>query len=380
MPETLWHPPNEAVEQGVGILVYYHESCSVFVFRRVVLASGSKGDSGYGANHPVVEWLLDRAKTPGWTRASTVITDAGSRSHAKKIASSIEEAGADLLHITNQLDAGMVPAKSVGVPVVVSVHDLYDFRPRAIDAGDVPVPLGDRFPSSAKSRLLSSCKEGMSRADMLLCSSNRTLVEAREMFPDTRCELVRDSVDESFWDPRKLRDREDLGDAGGDEDKCLIVSVGEKDPRWRSQFVDEVISMLPEDVREDILLVRIGSGKVDLERVATYLQHAECLLYPGVSVGFQSPPLEAMASGCPVLASDLPLQDEYLPPRSLLPATDPDHWVSAIVDVHSEWVRAGGVPRLPDEELVSMARSFGREAHGVALSRAYDLALGSVER
>ena len=138
--------------------------------------------------------------------------------------------------------------------------------------------------------------------------------------------------------------------------------------------------MLPEDVREDILLVRIGSGKVDLERVATYLQHAECLLYPGVSVGFQSPPLEAMAAGCIVLASNLPLHDEYLPPRSLLPATDPDHWVSAIVDVHSEWARAGGVPRLPDEELVSMAGSFGREAHGVALARAYDLALGSVER
>ena len=76
-----------------------------------MLASGSKGDSGYGANHSVVEWLLDRAKIPGWTRASTVSIDAGSRSHAKRIVGSIEEAGADLLHITNQLDAGMVPTK-----------------------------------------------------------------------------------------------------------------------------------------------------------------------------------------------------------------------------------------------------------------------------
>ena len=138
----------------------------------------------------MIEWLLDRAKTPGWTRASTVSTDASSRSHANMIAGSIEEAGADLLHITNQLDAGMVPTKGVGVPVVVSVHDLYDHRPRAIDAGDVPVPLGDRFPSSAKSRLLKSCKEGMSRADLLLCASRRTLEEAREMFPGTRCESV----------------------------------------------------------------------------------------------------------------------------------------------------------------------------------------------
>ena len=48
-----------AVEPVVGILVYYPESCSVFVFRRVVLARGSKGDSGYGANHSVIEWLLD---------------------------------------------------------------------------------------------------------------------------------------------------------------------------------------------------------------------------------------------------------------------------------------------------------------------------------
>ena len=351
------------------------------MFRRVVLASGSKGDSGYGANHSVVEWLLDRAKTPGWTRASTVSTDASSRSYAKMIASSIEEAGADLLHITNQLDAGMVPTKGIGVPVVVSVHDLYDHRPRAIDAGDVPVPLGDRFPSSAKSRLLKSCKEGMSRADLLLCASSRTLEEAREMFPGTRCELVRDSLDEDFWDPnRNLRDREILGETG-DEGKCLLVSVGEKDPRWRSQFVSEVMSMLPEEVRDDILLFRIGSGRVDWEKIAAYFQHAEAVLYPGVSVGFRSPPLEAMASGCPVLASDLPLHDEVLPARCLLPATEPDHWVSAILEIHADWIRAGGVPRHPDDELLSIAKSsFGRTAHGVSLAEAYGIAMEDTER
>ena len=351
------------------------------MFRRVVLARGSMGDSGYGANHSVVEWLLDRAKAPGWTRASTVSTDASSRSHAKMIASSIEEAGADLLHITNQLDAGMVPTKGIGVPVVVSIHDLYDHRPRAIDAGDVPVPLGDRFPSSAKSRLLKSCKEGMSRADLLLCASRRTLEEAREMFPGTRCELVRDSLDADFWDPnRNLRDREILGETG-DEGKCLLVSVGEKDPRWRSQFVSEVMSMLPEEVRGDILLFRIGSGRVDWEKIAAYFQHAEAVLYPGVSVGFRSPPLEAMASGCPVLASDLPLHDEVLPARCLLPATEPDHWVSAILEIHADWIRAGGVPRHPDDELLSIAKSsFGRAAHGVSLAEAYGIAMEGTER
>ena len=135
--------------------------------------------------------------------------------------------------------------------------------------------------------------------------------------------------------------------------------------------------MLPEDVRGDILLFRIGSGRVDWEKVAAYFQHAEAVLYPGVSVGFRSPPLEAMASGCPVLASDLPLHDEVLPPRCLLPATDPDHWVSAILEIHAEWNRAGGVPRHADDELLSMAKSsFSRAAHGESLSRAYEIACG----
>ena len=346
-----------------------------YVFRRVVLARTSTDPSGYGENHTVVEALLDRAKASGWTRAATVDGGGQSRSNQRMLANALEEYGADLLHITSQHDAHMVPKKGAVTPIVISVHDLYDHRPRAIDAGDVPVPLGDRFPPSAKARLLASCREGMARADLLLCASERTLEEAREMFPETRCVLVRDSVDDEFWDPnRNPRPRRMLGE-WGDEKKCLLVSVGEKDPRWRAQFVNEVFSLVPEEVRKDLLLFRIGTGRIDWEQVAAAFQHAEVVLYPGVSVGFRCPPLEAMASGCPVLASDLPMHDEVLPPGCLLPATDSDHWVSAIVEIHSKWIRAGGVPRYVDDELLSLAtESFGRSAHGEALSGAYDIA------
>ncbi len=348
------------------------------VFRRVVLARASKDTSGYGENHSVVEGLLDRARASGWTRAATVEVDGASRSSQREVSDAVAGFGADLVHITNQHDSHLVPARGASVPFVVSVHDLYDHRPRAIDAGDVPVPLGDRFPPSAKARLLASCRDGMARADILLCSSERTVEEARGMFPDTRCVLVRDSIDDEFWDPnRNPRPRSMLGESG-DEGKCLIVSVGEKDPRWRAQFVSEVIALVPEEVRKDLLLFRIGAGKIDWEQVAAAFQHAEAVLYPGVSVGFRSPPLEAMASGCPVLASDLPMHDEVLPPRCLLPATDSDHWVSAIVEMHSEWVRAGGVPRHVDEGLLSLAKgSFGRSAHGESLAKAYDIACES---
>ena len=140
--------------------------------------------------------------------------------------------------------------------------------------------------------------------------------------------------------------------------------------------MSEVMSLVPPEIREDLNLMRIGVGSIDWDRVAAAFQHAEAMIYPGVSIGFRSPPMEAMAAGGPVLASDLPLHDEVLPAGSLLPPTDPDTWVSAILEIHSRWSRSGGAPRLVDEDALSFSLSnFGRESHGVALSRSYDRAI-----
>jgi glycosyltransferase involved in cell wall biosynthesis len=45
------------------------------------------------------------------------------------------------------------------------------------------------------------------------------------------------------------------------------------------------------------------TGEVPDDRLGSYLRHAEALLFPSLYEGFGLPPLEAMASGCPVLAS-----------------------------------------------------------------------------
>ena len=347
------------------------------MFRRVVVARGSTEPGGYGENHGVVCELLDRAMVTGWTKAGVVEDSASSRVTSRDVSKAVTESGANLLHISCQNDAHLVP-RNPKFPVVVSIRDLFDFRPRAIEAGESAVALGNRYPSSSRARELESCREGFRRADLLLCSSEMTKVEAEAMFPETPCTLVRDSVDASFWDPiRNPRERSMLGEFS-DEEKCLIVSVGEKDPRWRSHFVSEVVSMIPPEVREDLNLMRIGVGSIDWDRIAAAFQHAEAMIYPGVSIGFRCPPMEAMAAGCPVLASDLPLHDEVLPAGSLLPPTDPDIWVSAILEIHSRWRRSGGAPRLVDEDVLSFSTSnFGREPHGVSLSRSYDQAMES---
>ena len=347
------------------------------MFRRVVLARGPVTGStdGYDANHAVVEYLLDKAKVPGWTKAVVVEDREGSRGHSKRVAGAAAEMQADLLHITNQEHAHLVPRRS-DVPVSVSVHDLFDFRPRSMEGGDVVVPLGDRYPSSAQEDRIQGIRAGMERANLLICASEVTLADARSMFPRTKSVLVRDSIDTEFWDPiRKPRERSLLGDLD-DEGKCLLVTVGGDDSRWRNHFVTRVMDLVPERVSQDIHLIRIGIERLDMEQVAAAYQHAESMLYPGVSVGFHCPPAEAMASGCPVLASDLPNHVESLPPECLLPATDVDEWVSAIITVHDEWRRAGGVSRLADERLVAHAvASSGRDAHGEALGRAYESCL-----
>jgi glycosyltransferase involved in cell wall biosynthesis len=47
-------------------------------------------------------------------------------------------------------------------------------------------------------------------------------------------------------------------------------------------------------------------GLVSLDELATLYRRAACLVFPSLYEGFGQPPLEAMASGCPVAASDIP--------------------------------------------------------------------------
>jgi glycosyltransferase involved in cell wall biosynthesis len=51
--------------------------------------------------------------------------------------------------------------------------------------------------------------------------------------------------------------------------------------------------------------VELG-GSLSLDELAALYRRAACLVFPSLYEGFGLPPLEAMASGCPVAASDLP--------------------------------------------------------------------------
>ena len=355
--------------------------------KRVVLARGAAlpSSTGLGRAHHAVESLLQRAMVPGWSKASTlehqILSFAPSRlltrwrKHPAFVSSSAEDSEADLLHITDQEQAHLVP-EGCAIPVVVTVHDMFHLKPRQIKAGDIRVPVGDQRPGLFRRRDLKRLKQGLARADLLICVSEMTRRDVERMFPGKPTALVRHQIDLDYWDPEANPRSRELIPEHDDDSKSLLITVGTDEPRKRLDFVRDVITSLPEEVAQDIHMLHIGS-EVELpdEQLVAALQHAEALLFPSISEGFGYPPAEAMAAGCPVIAANLPAHNEVIPEWCLLPANDVMAWVDEVVRVHSAWKRAGGVPRNPDDSLIDYVRdSLSPEAHGEALSRAYETA------
>ena len=288
------------------------------------------------------------------------------------VARTIEESDADLLHITDQEQAHLVP-QGCKVPVVVTVHDLFHLKPRSIKAGEDRVTVGEQNPGFIRRRDLRRLRQGLERADLLICISEMTRRDVESLFPGKPTALVRHQVDVEYWDPEGNPRSRELIVEHDDDTKCMLVTVGSDEPRKRLDFVNEVLDNLPEDVAEDIRMLHIGSEvKLEDEQLVAALQHAEALLFPSISEGFGYPPVEAMAAGCPVLAADLPAHNEVIPKDCLLPSADVSAWVHGIVKIHAAWKRAGGVPRNPQESLIEHVReNLSPEAQGEALSRAY---------
>jgi glycosyltransferase involved in cell wall biosynthesis len=83
-------------------------------------------------------------------------------------------------------------------------------------------------------------------------------------------------------------------------------------------------------------------GNVGLDELAGLYRRASCLVFPSLYEGFGLPPLEAMASGCPVAASDLPAIREVCGDAAVL--FDP-HDPEAIADGVARALDAGDALR-----------------------------------
>jgi glycosyltransferase involved in cell wall biosynthesis len=111
-----------------------------------------------------------------------------------------------------------------------------------------------------------------------------------------------------------------------------LVIVGQE------QFEAGTILREAEDLRRAGRIV--FTGYVSDRDLVGLLQRATAFAFPSVYEGFGLPPLEAMAAGAPVVASDIPVMREVAGAAALLvPAMDQRAWADALVAIADDSAR-----------------------------------------
>jgi glycosyltransferase involved in cell wall biosynthesis len=158
------------------------------------------------------------------------------------------------------------------------------------------------------------------KSHSIICVSQFTADELlrRTSADHRKVHVIHNGVDEKWFEP----DRSERPSA-----RPYILSVGNVKPHKNFQRLIQAFAKIQE--RHDVDLMLVGrkegflagdSAELDLAGVPegrlhftghvsdsllrSYYAHAEALVFPSLYEGFGLPPLEAMASGCPVVASN----------------------------------------------------------------------------
>lgn len=263
--------------------------------------------------------------------------------------------GAQVLHV-----ATPAPVRGGRLPLIVTVQDLLPLR----------LPHLFTRETRAHTRLYLPF---VRRATRIITPSAYTRAEVIELLglPEDRVVAIPLGCAERFA-PRAI-DREalrrELGIAGP-----YVLCVGTLEPRKNLATVLRVFQRVSLDVPDAELVIaggrgwrnrafeeELGRGRVSErlrvtgfvsdERLAELYAGAACFLYPSLGEGFGLPPLEAMACGAPVVASDRPALDEVCGDTALIaPPQDVDALAAHVVAVLSdgalaERMRKAGIAR-----------------------------------
>lgn len=242
----------------------------------------------------------------------------------------------DLLHCTS----GTAPLK-ISCPLIITIHDLLFLErretriipllqniyrrwvtPRAAQLAKLVVAVSRYQKEEIKARLLLPDEKvtvmynGIPQRFYEQAPSEMKLkVNERYCLPDRYMLLV------ATTDPRKnlrgvLRAYTLLHDYLGNDLPHLVV--GGLSPK---QLEDEVKRLQQDEIKSKV----IATGYINSEHLPIVYQQAELLIFPSYSEGFGLPIIEAMASGIPVITSDVTSMPEVAEDAALLvsPASPP---------------------------------------------------------
>ncbi|MCP8316132.1 MAG: glycosyltransferase family 4 protein [archaeon] len=267
--------------------------------------------------------------------------------------------GYDVYHVTTQ---------SIGIfakfnrPSIVTVHDVSIFVDKKIMQ---PAPsflspktkkvYENAFFNSIYYRFAKKSSEASKYADKIICQSNFTKKELIKYLrvPSNKISVIYTAVDHNRFKPRNKEDARLLLNLP--QDYTLLLNVGDEGRRKNITAIIQALSLLVSTKKMNkILLIRIGEKrevtqtlirdlKVDdkvvyytgvSKEIFPYFYNAsDLLLYPSFYEGFGLPPLEAMASGCPVIASDRSAIPEIVQDGGvLIPPTDVELLANTILE------------------------------------------------
>tara|TARA_B100000700_G_C15030570_1_gene850273 strand:- start:1719 stop:2834 length:1116 start_codon:yes stop_codon:yes gene_type:complete len=366
--------------------------------RQVLVVRGGalSRSSGLGrAHHDLVD-RLEQEQVAGYTLSGVIEHELGGNpyvrwrrrrsEHPARVGAVSNKSDAEILHITDQEQAHLVPKESK-IPVSITIHDLFHLEPRRISTSQGKVSIGDNSPGFLRRQDLKHIRRGLERADLLICISQATADEARKLWPKKAIKVVPHGIDVGGYDPisHPLPKPEGL-----DYSQINLLCVGSEEPRKRMDFLIEVLGELPDEIKSRTVLHKVGSesskkskqnllkdaekkgvklhwvGRLSDIDLCEYYQHCDALLFPSIAEGFGLPPLEAMASGCPVLVADMPAHNEVAPPEWILPHDNIEAWVDSIAGIPKTKGR-----RKPNEKALRQAHKFSIENWSAAIVNAW---------
>lgn len=385
------------------------------VRQALVVRGGALGrDTGLGAAHAGVVRLLASGEISGWTFAGEIEHPTSGLAprrllrrwwrHPKRVRREVRARAREhpdtVLLVSDQEHAHLVPKRRIyGVRTAVVVHDLFALAPRTIHLSDGSMKEFEARIGPVRWLDLRRLRRGLRRADLLICVSEATRERCLEVFPNVKAVHVPTGLNLSRYAPNEP-------DVHGPPGGCALLVIGNDHARKRMDFLARVLTACPEEVRANLHLIRVGGGQTEAGRRAlrTAMEWAdvrltlrdrideaelqalrlrcEALLFPSVAEGYGYPPVEAMAAGLPVLASDMPNHGSMVHPSCLLPVDDVEAWVDRICDLHATWTlrtEAGThwEPRVPDEALIAHAGLYSTDAQAAGLKHALDGLLDS---
>jgi glycosyltransferase involved in cell wall biosynthesis len=222
------------------------------------------------------------------------------------LARAARRAGVDVLHCPTF----RVPLRRAGLPVVATVHDLAVLREPAW------------FPLWSRSYGRHLMPRAIRLADRVVCVSRATARDAAELLgvPDSRLRVVPNGIDAIFSQPPETRPVEGP----------YTLFVGTPEPRKNLERLAAAFSTLLGEGRPERLVLAGADGwggvrlpfaerVVQLGRVSDstlrdlYAQ-ASCVAYPSLWEGFGLVAGEALATGTPLVCSEIPALREVAGP------------------------------------------------------------------